>query len=71
MKFAFTPMQCNFAKQLMKEHGITNVELDTLVLVKDRNTYVYTEAALEIVKELAGPWKQESLLTRLFCLMIF
>ena len=54
--FAFTPMQSDFAKDLVKQHDIDNVGVDTLLLIKDGRTHIWTDAALEIAKELTGLW---------------
>jgi len=56
-KFAFTPMQSELALQMMEEHGVSNVGFDTFLLVKDGRSYVFTDAALEIAKDLSGFWR--------------
>ena len=56
-QFAFTPMQCDFAKALVKEKQIKNVGVDTFLLVKsDGECLVFSSAALEIAKHLTGYW---------------
>jgi predicted DCC family thiol-disulfide oxidoreductase YuxK len=54
--FAFTPMQTEFAKSLLAQHQIHNVDFDTLVLIKDGQCLIYSAAALEIAKDLTGFW---------------
>ena len=54
--FVFTPMQTELAQELMTKHKITNVGIDTFLLIKNENTYVWTDAALEITKDLNGYW---------------
>lgn len=55
-KFQFTPMQSELAKQLTHQYGIDNVGIDTFLLIKDGETYIWTNAALEIASELDGYW---------------
>lgn len=55
-KFAFTPMQSELAQQIMKEHGVSNVGFDTFLLIKGVRSYSFTDAALEIARDLSGFW---------------
>lgn len=55
-KFAFTPMQSEFAQEALRKFGITNVDVDTLLLVKNGKAFFRTNAALEIAKDLTGCW---------------
>ncbi len=54
--FAFTPMQSDIAKTLMKKHQVKEEGLDTFLLIKDGDCYVRTDAVLEISKNLTGLW---------------
>jgi predicted DCC family thiol-disulfide oxidoreductase YuxK len=54
--YAFTPMQTEFAKSLLVKHQISNVGVDTLVLIKQGQCLMYSTAALEIAKDLTGFW---------------
>jgi len=54
--FAFTPMQSEFAQQLMAKYGIYNVGVDTFLLIKSDECFVFSSAALEITKNLTGYW---------------
>ena len=54
--FAFAPLQTGLAKQLMKKHKIYNAEVDTFLLIKNDQCFVFSTAALEITKDLAGFW---------------
>ena len=55
-KFAFTPMQSDFAQATLRSYGITNVGVDTFLLIKDGQAHVWTDAALEIAGDLDGYW---------------
>lgn len=55
-KFQFTPMQTELAQQLTDQYGIHNVGIDTFLLIKQGECYIWTEAALEIASELDGYW---------------
>ncbi len=54
--FAFTPMQSDLAKELMKKHQIFNVGIDTFLLIKDGQCFIFSSAAMEIAKDLTGFW---------------
>jgi predicted DCC family thiol-disulfide oxidoreductase YuxK len=54
--FVFTPMQSQLAKNLMAQHQIPNVGIDTFVLIKAGRAYVFSNAALEIAQDLKGYW---------------
>lgn len=54
--FSFTPMQSNLAQELMNKHEIPNVGIDTFLLIKNDQCFVFSSAALEIAKELSGFW---------------
>lgn len=60
--FVFTPMQTELAQKLITEHKITNVGIDTFLLIKNGKTYIWTDAALEIAKDLDGYWYYFSIL---------
>ena len=54
--FAFTPMQTELAHELMQKHQISNVGIDTFLLIKNGQCFVFSNAALEISKDLTGFW---------------
>ena len=54
--FAFTPMQSNLAKELMAKYQMNNVDIDTFLLIKNDQCFVFSSAALEITKGLTGFW---------------
>lgn len=54
--FVFTPMQSDLAKELLQQHKIDNVGIDTFLLIKSSKTFIWTNAALEITKDLNGFW---------------
>ena len=55
-KFLFSPMQCEYAQNILRLYGVGDDEGDTLVLVKDNQAFVRSSAVLEIAKELSGYW---------------
>ncbi|WP_333608197.1 thiol-disulfide oxidoreductase DCC family protein [Arsukibacterium sp.] len=54
--FVFTPMQSDFGQQNLRLHGISTLDTDTLLLIKDGQAYVRSDAALQIAGELSGYW---------------
>ena len=55
--FVFTPMQSALAKQLMKKHKIDTLDSDSLVLIKNQQCFLFSDAVLEIAKDLNGFWR--------------
>ncbi len=49
-------MQSEVAAKLCRQYQIDNIESDTMVLIKDHQAYIRTDAALEIAKALDGYW---------------
>ncbi len=55
-KFAFIPMHSALAHELMAQHEVQNVGGDTVLLIKDNQCFMYSDAVFEIAKELSGWW---------------
>ena len=55
-KFIFTPMQSDYAQEVISHHGVDTVGVDTFMLVKRGKVYLWSDAALEITKDLSGYW---------------
>ena len=54
--FVFTPMQSDLASELMKQHQLNRLGLDTILLIKDGQCFMFSSAVLEISKDLTGFW---------------
>ncbi|MGB1011168.1 MAG: thiol-disulfide oxidoreductase DCC family protein [Thiolinea sp.] len=54
--FRFTPVQSEYAQQLMAKYGLSGVGVDTFLLIKNEKSYTTTDAALEICRDLDGYW---------------
>lgn len=54
--FAFTPMQSELAHALTERFEVPNVGVDHFLLIKNDRCYVFSDAALEITKDLTGLW---------------
>ncbi len=61
-RYLFTPMQSDYAQNLIATHGVKTVGIDTFLLVKNGEPYLWTNAALEIAKDLNGLWRYFNLL---------
>tara|TARA_R110002126_G_scaffold268921_6_gene412558 strand:- start:611 stop:1009 length:399 start_codon:yes stop_codon:yes gene_type:complete len=55
-KFVFTPMQSELGRQTLLAHGISTEGSATLLLVKNGQAFAWSDAALEIAKDLRGYW---------------
>jgi|TARA_R110002073_G_scaffold84612_7_gene201833 predicted DCC family thiol-disulfide oxidoreductase YuxK len=60
--FVFAAMQSNVADQIMEKYNIDSVSMDTILLIKKGQCYVFSSAAFEIVKDLTWPWPVLSIL---------
>lgn len=56
-KFKFVNAQSKLGKKLLEKHHSFTNELDTMVLIKDNQAYIKSDAVLNIAKELDGYWK--------------
>jgi predicted DCC family thiol-disulfide oxidoreductase YuxK len=58
-RFRFAPLQSDFAKELLRERGVTVPEgdPDTIILVEGERVHVRSGAALRIARHLSGAWK--------------
>ena len=54
--FVFAPMQSDIARELMNKHKIYNEGVDTFLLIKNGQCFVFSSAAIEIANELTGFW---------------
>jgi len=53
--FTFTPLHSDYASSLIKQFNIP-ATTDSLILIKNNQYYLRTDAALKIAIELDGPW---------------
>ena len=52
----FASIQDPIGAKLLKEHGLVENDLSSVILIKDQQLYRFSDAALEIAKELKSPW---------------
>lgn len=53
--FQFASIQSDLGQQLLKEHGLT--EVDSIVVINNENAFTKSNAAIEIAKYFKGLWK--------------
>lgn len=53
--FQFASIQSEIGQQLLKEHGLT--EVDSIVVINNENAFTKSNAAIEIAKYFKGLWK--------------
>jgi len=56
-RFAFSPMQSQFAQKTMSDYNIPGLANDTFILIKNNKIYLRSDAALEIARNLDAMWK--------------
>ena len=54
--FAVNPMQSELAHDLLEKHQIQNRGIDTFLLIKNGQCFVFSSTALEIARQLTGFW---------------
>ena len=55
-RFIFSPMQSDYAQAIIREKSVETVGVDTFMLVKNGQVYLWSDAALEITRDLTGFW---------------
>jgi predicted DCC family thiol-disulfide oxidoreductase YuxK len=61
-RFAFAPLQSEYATALLRDHGYRDEAVTSVVLIEDGRAYDRSSAALRIVRHLNGLWPALSLL---------
>lgn len=55
-RFLFTSLQSEKGKALLKQHGLQNLDMSSMVLIKGDKAYTKSGAALRISRYLSGLW---------------
>lgn len=55
-RFRFAALQSDAGKALLREHGMPEDALDTVVLIEDGRAYRRSRAALRIARRMDAPW---------------
>lgn len=55
-RFVFAPLQSELAQQLLAEFPELSADTDSVLLIKQQRCYLYSDAALEIARDLSGFW---------------
>ena len=56
-KFKFVSAQSDRGKELQRLHGVDTLQDGTVILLKNDQVYVKSDAAVEIAKDLDGLWR--------------
>lgn len=54
-KFRFAPLQSTIGEEMKIEYGISR-DVDSIVLIEDRQAFTHSDAALRIARGLGGIW---------------
>lgn len=54
--FRFASLQSQKGKELLEKHGLQNLGLSSMVLIKNEKAYIKSGAALRICGHLSGLW---------------
>lgn len=55
-RFVFAPLQTELAQRLLAEFPELSADIDSVILIKQQRYYLYSDAALEIARDLNGFW---------------
>lgn len=55
--FKFASLQSEIGQSLLKQYGIQNDKIDSIVYIKDDKCLICSSAVLNILKDLGGIWR--------------
>ena len=55
-QFVFASLQSNVGKRHLSKFGVTEIALNSVILIKAGKCYLRSDAAIEIAKSLDAPW---------------
>lgn len=55
--FKFASLQSEIGQNLLKQYGIQNDKIDSIVYIKDVRFFLSSSAVLNILKDLGGIWR--------------
>lgn len=55
-RFRFAPLQTEAGNKFLSAHGLVSSSLDTLVYLRKGKVLVRSAAALNVARDLGGPW---------------
>jgi len=55
--FRFATAQSETGQRLQKQYGVDAIGDTTMILLKDDHIFVQSDAAIQVAKQLDGPWK--------------
>jgi predicted DCC family thiol-disulfide oxidoreductase YuxK len=61
-RFVFATLSSELGQRTLREHGLTDTSLDSVVLVEGDRAYTHSTAPLRIARRLSGLWPVCSLL---------
>ena len=56
-KFSFLPLQSEKVVELLKDHDVVNLDMNSVIYIHDGHLYKKSTAVLRILKDLVWPWK--------------
>lgn len=55
-KFLFASLQSETGQQVLRDNGMSETNLSTVILLKNGQTYMHSDVALEMSRDLGGLW---------------
>lgn len=61
-RFVFAPLSSELGQRTLREHGLVDPSIDSLVLIEGGRAYTHSDASLRISRHLSGAWPLASVL---------
>lgn len=55
-RFVFAPLSSQLGQRTLREHGLTDPSIDSLVLIENGRAYTHSDASLRVARHLSGGW---------------
>jgi predicted DCC family thiol-disulfide oxidoreductase YuxK len=56
-KFRFAAIQSEIGREIFQSHGLDPADLQTFVFIADGETFLRSDAAIEVVSRFGGAWR--------------
>jgi predicted DCC family thiol-disulfide oxidoreductase YuxK len=55
-RFVFAPIASELGQRTLREHGLLDPSIDSLVLIENGRAYTHSDASLRVARHLSGGW---------------
>lgn len=65
-KIKFAPLQSKIGAEILAQHNLINNSINSLVYVKDDCSFIKSDGALELLKDIGGFWRVLAIIFKIF-----